>query len=440
MCGPASGFVSGLVSVAGAQTLSRPELGALVREASAVMSENWLQVPVGPDAERWVTTRTQRTVVAVVHTVAGAGHLLDAVELLEHDPRVQVVFTQAPDVLSNGVPALLRGLNAVVVPWHQATRSRFDLAVATDSAGVHELHAPLLFLPHGVMNNKRAPAGLSGPDSDLVVGLAAPWLTWYGRLVPAVVALSHVDLLGVLSRQCPQALPAARVVGDLCLDRLVASRTVRARYRDALGVAEGQTVVAVSSTWGPQSLFARFPALLGDLRSALCGDRYVVAVGMHSAVWFGHGPRQVLAWLRDQRRGGLLVVDPDCWRGLVAAADVVVGDHGSATVYAAAAGVPVLRAPWAPDSVGVGSAVAALAEVAPMVTNAEPLPYQLDTAAAAFADEAGRTVAARVTSQPDQAARLLRTQMYRLLELAEPSGVAETAPVGVARLVGERGV
>jgi hypothetical protein len=162
-----------------------------------------------------------------------------------------------------------------------------------------------------------------------------------------------------------------------------------------------------------------------------------VAVGVHSAVWFGHGPRQVLAWLGEPRRGGLLVVDPDCWRGLVAAADVVVGDHGSATVYAAAAGVPVLRAPWAADSVGVGSAVAALAEVAPAVTNAEPLRCQLDTAAAAFTDEAGRVVAARVTSEPGQAARLLRTQMYRLLDLAEPGGAAEAVPVGVARLVGE---
>lgn len=403
-------------------------------------SEDWLRVPVGPDAGRWVTAQTRRTVVAVVHTVAGAGHLLDAVELLESDPRVQVVFTQAPDVLRNGVSELLRELNAVVVPWHQATRSQFDLAVATDAAGVHELRAPVLFLPHGVMNNKRAPAGLSGPGSDLVVGLAAPWLTWYGRLVPAVVGLSHVDWRKVLARQCPQALPAARVVGDLCLDRLVASRAVRCRYREALGVADGQIVVAVCSTWGPQSLFARFPALSGDLLSALSRQRYVVAVGLHPAVWYGHGPRQVLAWLREQRRDGLVVVDPVGWRGLVAAADLVVGDHGSATVYAAAAGAPVLRVPWAADSVAVGSAVAAMAEVAPVVTNAEPLRRQVDAAVAAFTDQAGRVVAARVTSQPGRAARLLRSQMYRLLDLAEPSGAAETAPAGVARLVGEGGV
>jgi hypothetical protein len=403
------------------------------------MGEDWLQVPVGPDAQRWVTARTRRTVLAVVHTVAGAGHLLDALELVEGDPRVQVVFSQAPDVFRDGVPALLRKLEAVVVPWHQAVRSRFDLAVATDAAGLPELPTPVLFLPHGVMNNKRAPAGLSGPDNDLVVGLSAPWLTWYGRVVPARVALSHVDLLAVLARQCRPALPAARVVGDLCLDRIVASRAAGRRYREALGVADGRTVVAVCSTWGPHSLFARYPSLLGKLLSTLRRDRYAVVVGLHPAVWFGHGPRQVLAWLREQRRDGLLVVDPVSWRGMVAAADVVVGDGGSATVYAAASGVPALRTPWAADSVRAGSAVAALAAVAPAITGTEPVRCQLEAAIAASGDQPGRVLAARVTSRPGEAAQLLRAQLYQLLRLAEPAGAAGAAPVGAARLVGEGG-
>lgn len=437
MCDLASGFASGLMSGTRAQSLHVP-YGRRGEEASAVAGEDWLQVPVGPDAGQWATARTQRTVVAVMHTVAGAGHLLDAVELLESDPRVQVVFTQAPDVFSNGVSELLRKLNTVVIPWHQATRLQFDLAVATDAAGVHELRAPLLFLPHGVMNNKWAPAP-SGPGSRLVVGLSAPWLTWYGRLVPAAVALSHRDLLRVLARQCPQALPVARVVGDPCLDRLVVSRAERCRYREALGVADGQIVVAVCSTWGSQSLFARFPALPGDLRSTLPSDRHLVVVGLHPGVWFGHGPRQVLAWLREQRRAGLVVVDPVSWRGLVAGADVVVGDHGSATLYAAAAGVPVLRAPWVADSVDRGSAVAALAEAAPVVTHGKPLRHQVEAALAGFPERAAQAVAAKVTSQRGQAAQMLRTQMYRLLGLAEPPGVAQTALVDLARLVCEGG-
>jgi hypothetical protein len=402
------------------------------------MGEEWLHVPVGPDAKRWVTAMTHRTVLAVVHTVAGAGHLLDAVELLECDSRLQVVFTQAPDVHNNGVSTVLAQLGAVVIPWHQATRLQFDLALVTDAASVHEIRAPIMFLPHGVMNNKRTPADLTGSDRNhLVVGLAAPWLTWYGRLVPAVVALSHIDLLGVLAQQCPQALPAARLVGDLCLDRLATSRTERRRYRRTLGVADGQTLVAVCSTWGRQSLFARHPNLAGELTSALPKQQYAVVLVLHPAVWFGHGPRQVLAWLREQRQRGLMVVDPLSWRGLVAAADVVIGDHGSATLYAAGVGVPVLRAPWAMDSVKVGSTVGALAAMAPVLNHDEPWEAQLDAAAATFTDQTKRAVAARITSQPGRAARLLQRQMYLLLGMAKPHTQPEAAPVGAARPVGE---
>jgi hypothetical protein len=398
--------------------------------------EDWLEVPVGWDAHQWVTARTQRTVVAVAHTVASAGHLLDAVELLEPDPRIQVVFTQAPDRFSNGLGDLLRDLGGVVLPWDQATRCAFDLALAADSAGTHRLPTPVLRLAHGVMHNKLAPAALGGAASGQVVGLAAPWLTWYGRLVPASVALSHVDHRQVLAQQCRQALPVACVIGDLCLDRLVASRAHRQRYRQALGVAGTQTLVMVSSTWGPDSLFATSRAVLDELLAELPPRWYTVAAALHPALWFGHGPRQVTAWWHESRRHGLRIVDPRCWRALAAAADVVIGDHGSATLYAAAAGVPVLRTPEASASVRSGSTVAALAGVAPALTpGGPPLSRQLADAVAAFGPPARAAVAARVTSEPGRAASLLRAEMYRLLRLPEPETPATASPVPVARLI-----
>jgi hypothetical protein len=394
--------------------------------------ENWLRVPVGPEAPDWVTARTLRTVVAVVHTVAGVGHLLDAVELLECDARIQVVFTEAPDVFSNGVAESLRRLGAIVVSWHQATQCEFDLALATDCAGMHQLRAPVLLLPHGVMNNKFAPAVLGGPASGLVVGLAAPWLTWYGRLVPTIVGLSHVDLRRIVAQQCPQALPVTAVIGDLCLDRLVASRVGNHRYREALGVEPSQTLVAVCSTWGAESIFARAPELTGQLVDELPPGRFRVVAGFHPALWFGHGPRQVLAWLREQRRRGLRLAESQDWRGLVAAADVVIGDHGSATVYAAAAGVPVLRMPTAAGSVRTGSAVGQLAGIAPALRHGQPLAPQIDDAIAAFRTGTWIRVAARVTSEPGRAAALLRTGMYRVLRLVEPEAPPQTVAVETA--------
>jgi hypothetical protein len=285
------------------------------------------------------------------------------------------------------------------------------------------------------MNNKFAPRALGGPDSRLVVGLAAPWLTWYGRLVPAMVGLSHVDLRGVLAEQCPQALPAARVIGDLCLDRLAVSRSHRRHYRESLEIGGNQRLVAVSSTWGPHSMFATSFALLGDLVSELPPEDYVVVAGFHPALWFGHGPRQVLAWLREQRRRGLRLINPQGWRALVAAADVVIGDHGSATVYAAAAGVPVLLTPAAPDSVRAGSAAGQLAATAPALRRGQPLARQISDAVTAARVGGLASIASRITSEPGRAASLVRMHMYRLLRLPEPSTPAETAPIHTARVI-----
>lgn len=399
------------------------------------MTDQWLQVPVGRESAQWLTARTQRTVLAVVHTLAGATHLLDAVELLESDPRIQVVFTQAPDLFSNGVARFIRDLDAVAIPWHQAINTDFDLALTTDCGGVPDLHAPVVALQHGVANNKlQAPAAVGEPR-HLVVGLAAPWLTWYGRLVPSLVVLPHTDLRKVLAQQCPQALTVAAVTGDLCLDRLRASLADRQEYRRALGVDEGRTLVAVTSTWGPDALFGRWRGLLQELLAKLPVEQYKVVATMHPAVWHGHGPRQIKGWLAPQRRNGLRLVDTLSWRALAAAADVMLGDHGSAAIYSAAAGIPVLRTPRSIETPSTGTAGALLADIAPVLTADQPLTVQLRRAVEAFRARPAGIIQRRITSHPGRAAALLRAQLYRLLQLPEPLQPAHAAPVPAPRLV-----
>jgi hypothetical protein len=62
---------------------------------------------------------------------------------------------------------------------------------------------------------------------------------------------------------------------------------------------------------------------------------------------------------------------------------------------------------------------------------------QVAAAISAFPDGVSDAIAARVTSRPGRAARLLRRQMYRLLRLSEPSTAPAVAPVPVPRLVGD---
>lgn len=387
----------------------------------------WVDVPVGINARQWVTRRGLRTVLAVVHTVTSGERVLEAVELLENDPRLQVVFTQAPDAFGNGVKDLLRSTGAVVLPWEQAIRERFDLALAAAYGSLHQLHAPVVAMAHGAGYAKghRSTTGELRP-----YGLDGQRLLYNGKPVADLVVLSHESQLDVLRDQCGEAVGVAEVIGDLTLDRLTASLPSRAAYRAALGVASGQSLVVVTSTWGGDSLFGAHLELIPRLLTELPADRFRVAALCHPAVWYGHGPRQVKAWLADCVDAGLRLFTPELdWRAAIVAADHVIGDHGSTTVYAAAIGRRVsLVEPSGWLAIADDSPQARLGGLAGRLRTGEPLAEQL-----LAGDDLEEEVAPLVSSRPGRAAAGLRDSCYRLLGLAVPGAHRAPSPVDVPR-------
>ncbi|MEV6631106.1 hypothetical protein AB0M54_10160 [Actinoplanes sp. NPDC051470] len=395
------------------------------------MEQEWMTVPIGIDAGRWVTRDGCRKVLVVVHTVVSGQRLLDVIDLVESDTRVQVVFTVAPDVFNHGVEDYLRGLGALLVPWAQATRERFDLALAAAYDGLAEIHGPLVLMAHGAGHGKTArPPGHGGPvvEPPQVFGLEARRLLRGGRVLPTALVLAHESEREVLRRQCPAALPVAVVTGDICFDRLVRSRAGRDAYRRALALGAGRRLVVVSSTWGRDGIFGATRELLPRLLDGLPGDRYRVAALLHPAIW-AHGHRQVRAWTGDCRAAGLILPEPaEDWRAVIAAADHVIGDHGSVTAYAAAAGVPTLRldGPWSRQC-APGTAQELVGRNAARLRLGDPLEPQLRVAGAL---DAG-AVAARLTSYPGRAGERLRRHLYRLLGLPQPGRHRRTEPVPV---------
>ncbi|GAB3816771.1 hypothetical protein [Micromonospora zhanjiangensis] len=367
----------------------------------------------------------------MAHTIASCHRLLDVIDLLESDPRVQLVFTVAPDVFNHQVQRFLDRSGALVLPWHQAARERFDLGLAAAHGGLHQLHAPLLLMAHGAGHGKRVrPGPYGGPvlADPPVYGLDAQRLIHGGRVLPTALALSHDQELEVLRRQCPEAVEAAVVVGDPCADRLVASLPWRRDYRRGLGLGERQELVVVSSTWGRDGVFGRWPDLLPQLMTQLPPDRYRIAALLHPAVWDAHGHRQIRAWLRDCLDSGLLLPDPtEDWRGPVVAADHLIGDHGSVTAYAAAIGCPALLLPGLRSVPAAGTPQHLLAASASRLDPRRPLPPQLSRAAGVDR----QAMMAALTSRPGDAGVLLRRTMYRLLQLTEPGRHRKTGPVPV---------
>ncbi|SFR27858.1 hypothetical protein SAMN04488564_111299 [Lentzea waywayandensis] len=358
--------------------------------------------PFGQGAARRVTVPgCHQVLVLVPHVVAGT-RLMDVLTLLEADHRLQVVCAVPPEA-PPGTEEFVLAQGSLLIPWAHTVRHRFDLVLAASRQEVDRVHGPVLVLPHG--------AGAAKSRRLNGHGLDRASLTRAGQVVPAVIVLAHDDELALLADACPEAVPHAVVAGDLCLDRMRASLPFRDRYRAAAGIGEDETLVTVSSTWSPSSTFGSRP----ELYRKLLAEHRVAAV-LHPNIWQVHGAWQVRAWLADC--AGLVVVPPEeGWRAVVVASDVVVGDHGSVTQYAAAVGVPVALASTPP--VRPGSYADVLSRGAPLLDPDLPVVPQAER------------VPLEISSRPGESAAILRRAMYGVLGLSEPARACHAEPVPV---------
>ncbi|GAA0614511.1 hypothetical protein GCM10010174_35240 [Kutzneria viridogrisea] len=236
-----------------------------------------------------------------------------------------------------------------------------------------------------------------------------------GALVADTLVLSHEEQLHRLAAAVPEATGSAVVAGDPCYDRILASTTRRGIFREALGCTDDTRLIVTTSTWRQGSAFGAWPTMLRQLMAELSPVHHRVAAILHPHVWHQHSPWQVRTWLADCLRAGLVLIPPlEGWRAALIAADVVVGDHGAVTCYAAAMGKPVVLAAFDEDEVVAGTSVALLGELAPRLDPHQPLLPQLDVTSGY------EPVRELVTSFPFRAAELHRELFYRKLGLSEP--------------------
>ncbi|WP_107094450.1 hypothetical protein [Streptomyces sp. XY431] len=407
--------------------------------------KHWIRVPVGPDAARWATRGRCRRVLLIVHNVTAATRLIDVLPLFRDDLRLQVLATcTGSSPFQSGVAELLASTGVPVLPWEQALSTPVDLAISASFGGqLGDIKGKLTVLSHGVGYNKTltAPdAGRRTPDAgrrtpDAVFGLGPEWiLTTGGAPIADAMVFSHPEQIDRLAKSCPEAVPTAVLAGDPCFDRILAARHHRDRYRRALGVHPGQRLVLLNSTWNPTSLFGDsgpedvLPLLLPRLTSELPADEYRVAAVLHPNIWHGHGPGQIRLWLDRARRAGLALVDPlEGWRQALIAADVVLGDFGSVSYYAAACGTPVLLGAADPEALGTESPVAAFVRSAPRLDPYRALPPQLDRLLTEHRPLDGPNEL--TSSAPGRSAALLRSLFYELIGITEPAAPAVLDPL-----------
>ncbi|MFC7218092.1 hypothetical protein ACFQLX_07905 [Streptomyces polyrhachis] len=370
--------------------------------------------------------------------------MLDVLPLFHDDFRVQLLVTSTrSSVFQGGLAELFAELGLPVLPWEQALSTPVDLAVSASYGGQLPLiQGKLVVLSHGVGYTKKLASREPGAGSrepgagsrEPTFGLAPEWLLADGEPFVDGLVLSHPEQLERLRRACPEAVDAAVIAGDPCFDRMLAARSYRPRFRRALGMREGQRLVVLNSTWNPEGLFGNggsqdvLPSLLPRLTAELPADDYRLAAVLHPNIWHGHGPGQIRAWLDRSLRSGLTLIDPvRGWRQALLAADLVIGDFGAVSYYAAALDIPVLLASAEQGRLDPEAPLAAFVRRAPRLDPRGPLRPQLANALAAH--RPGGDAAAFVTSAPGDSAALLRRHFYRLLDLPEPPAPALLEPL-----------
>ncbi|WKX68956.1 CDP-glycerol glycerophosphotransferase family protein [Streptomyces sp. XD-27] len=385
-----------------------------------MVADQPLRVPIGPDADRWRTFPHERLLVAAARTVTSTVRLLDVLpDLLRGDERVGTVFAFDPSsAFNDGVYDLLRAAGCRIMPWEQLAAISPDLVMsASENIDVPDGEYPVLVLPHGVGFHKSVPDSrshrerLSGVVSDALLESGRAWMT-----------VSHPDQADQLARAHPKAAGRTLLVGDPCHDQLLASLDRRDGYRRALGLEPDHRLLVLSSTWRETSLLGQDPGLPGRLLAELPADTWRVAAIAHPNVWSAHGAWQLRTLQDAAEAAGLLMVPPvRDWQAVLIAADVVIGDHGSVTLYGAAVDRPLLLGAFGADAVP-GTPMTELGRTAARLDRRRPLRGQVDEALAGHRPGRLAHITDRAFACPGTALAALRTHLYELLRLPEPAG------------------
>jgi hypothetical protein len=272
-------------------------------------------------------------------------------------------------------------------------------------------------LPHGAGYSR-----VVGPGSAAPAGLAPEQLLHEGRVLPRIIGLEHEDQRTRLAAYCPEAAQRGLVLGDPTRDRLDAGVRLRETYRDALGVSPEQRLIVLSSTWRPGSLLSEHADLPARLLAELPVDEFQLAMVFHPNLTAGIGQWEVGRLLSRARAAGLRLIAPDEWQSTILAADLLIGDHGSVSLYAAAAGTRVVFAAFEAPQIVPGSPMAELTKRLPHLRFGESLAAQLRNALDQDLNDAGYVAARESMGAPGESLDLAQAAAYGLMALSSAKG------------------
>ncbi|MDI2032283.1 hypothetical protein QFW96_26935 [Saccharopolyspora sp. TS4A08] len=365
------------------------------------------------------TFNCERTVLVVARTVTSTGRLLEALRFFRDDFRVKPVFTvNDTSRYSAGAHELLTASGVEeIVPWDRVGELDYALALsASENIDFSRLRGTTVVLPHGIGFNKWVPDPTT--RGTRLAGLPPVEALRTGRVR---LVLSHPSQERQLLEACPEIAGSTAVTGDPTYDQLRASLPLRDRYRRKLGLGD-RKLVLLSSTWRSESELGAWRTLPLEMLADLPSDEYQVALVMHPNIWAWYGSRVVRNFFDRALDAGLLLIPPERgWHAALVAADVVVGDHGSLSLYSAALGKPLLLSAFGAEHVP-GTPVEELGRTAEHLVPGTGLREQVERALAHHDPQRFSGLTDGIFAHVGHAETRLRDLLYSELNLAPPPG------------------
>ncbi len=388
-----------------ASSVQRPA-SSVQRPASSV------QRPAS-SVQRQLTLPSERQIVLAGRTQQALARLhFDLAPLFAADPRIDYRYAIVPGS-DHALPAkrFILKYDLPEVDWEDVTKSNTDLVITASPRGfIFDRGIPTVVIPHGAGHNRLL------PDTSGVAGLCREHLVSDSGAKPSFIALPGAVAYRQLRQECPEALDRADITGDVCWERFHISEDRRQHYRRALGVSDTQKLIVLASTWGRDSLVGRDHSAIPKLHEWLSDPETVVAFVPHPNIDSGNPPSTDHRYASHVRNGLIMVPPEEGWRSLIVAADYIVGDHGSVTVYAAALGRPVAIGEFGFSEMPAEGALARLGRELPRLQWSERPSVERLTSQCERVDAS--VIGDIFDLSRDSPAQLIVERCYELLELS----------------------
>ena len=349
-------------------------------------------------------------------------HLLPVVDLIRHDPNVRIQFVSPTGIKNSGTTAakLAARMKLPVCGYAFARFQRWDLILFAEHAAVNQFspNTPKLLVQHGFDSGKI----FSGVDirysrEFMYASPKSKTPRYASMLEPSFVTQKRAV------ENDPLLKGRIAVVGDIGTDEMMELNQKRSELRKKAGYSENDTVVLIMGTWQGDSLMET----IGEeivAQSVQIKNDYRFIFSTHPRHWNGTYAKQNPwgQYLCEHEQEGLDVLrQSDSWDEAAVICDMAISDHTSVGVKYALLGKPLMYIARREGLVSPGTFGHQLYESLPRLNTPSELRGLLQNAQASYPYDELKHIAQDINAFPGDATKNVRTELYRLLEIPEPT-------------------